>query len=118
MAQVLGFIDVPTREEFAGLLALVQLTTARINQLENRMQITDQQAADLTREIGETKDALSALAGAFVGVRDALVAAQAELARLNQPAPAVDAAIATLNDEQAKVAALLAGSGGAGPVVA
>lgn len=107
-----------TPDEYTGLVSQLLEAHARIDALERRMQITEQQAADLTREVEETKTALKALADAFVAVQGALTAAQAEIAALNQPSPALDAAIAALNDEQAKVAALLAGGGGGGPVVA
>jgi predicted nucleic acid-binding Zn-ribbon protein len=107
-----------TTDEYKLLLARLIILESNQRQLENRMQISEQQQADLIREVDETKAALTSLSTAYVGVRDALAAAQAEIAALGQPSTAIDAAIAALNDEQAKVVALLSAGGGSGPVVA
>ena len=112
MPLVHGLIEVPTRQDFdAALAAIVELRN-RIAQLENRMLLTEQQQADLLREVDETVAAMTALSDGYNGLKGALADVQAQLAALNVPAPAIDEAIAKLDAAQAAAAAVLAGSGG------
>jgi chromosome segregation ATPase len=109
MPRVLAVLEVPSRDDFDALVRAFTDLTSRVANLEKRMLLTEQQQADLLREVDESLATIKALSDAYVSVKTSLTAVQAQLDALNVPAPAIDDAIAKLDAAQSAAAALLAG---------
>lgn len=106
-------------DEYAGLVARLTLSEARITKLESQMATEVEAVANLTTKAQELTAAVS-VTTAFIADLKAQVAALQEAVANNTDVSGQVAALATIIDdaEKALLAAVTPAGGGSGPVVA